>query len=162
MPTDKIVNADKALPPFLLKKIQEKLGGKGMLLYVPALKGWYDPPYRLEKVAFFTAAGWSATRIATHLGISPRQVYRLRQLARDHPERLQATRPKEQTTDPVSKTVSHVPKRRTPRRTRKAYDESAHADSYPNVMDTGSAQHEQTEFITPPTVPMAYLNPSDR
>ena len=161
MPTDKIRNAEQALPPYLLKMVQEKLGGKGMLLYVPALKGWYAPPYRLEKVALFTAEGWSAARIATLLDISTRQVYRLRQIIRDHPERLQATRPKEQKAGPVSARVSHVSKRRAPRQTPKASDESEHARSNPNMVDTGNAQEGQSTFITPRSVPVAYLKPRD-
>jgi hypothetical protein len=93
MPTNKIVNAHDVLPPYLLRLVQDKLHGKGMLLYVSALQGGYAPPYNLQMVHEFTNRGWSASQIAAQLQITQRQVYRLRKAVREHPECLEAQTP---------------------------------------------------------------------
>jgi len=93
MPVTKIVNAGDVLPPSLVKLIQQKLDGQGMLLYVPAVKDRQGPPETLLAVVRLTEAGRSAAQIAAELRITPRQVCRLRRQAREHPEVL-TERPK--------------------------------------------------------------------
>ena len=88
MPTRKIVNAGEVFPDYLVRQLQQRLKGKGMLVYVPALPAQDEAPYNLRMVAYFTEQGWSAARIAARLKISARQVQRLRREAREHPERL--------------------------------------------------------------------------
>ncbi|HOF87714.1 MAG TPA: helix-turn-helix domain-containing protein [Armatimonadota bacterium] len=84
----KIVNAMDVLPPSLVKLIQRKLEGRGLLLYVPAVKDRQGPSETLLAVMRLTEEGKSAAEIARRLRITPRQVYRLRQQAREHPELL--------------------------------------------------------------------------
>jgi len=93
MPITKIVNAGDALPPSLVKLIQQKLEGRGVLLYVPAVTDRQGPSETLLTVMRLTAEGHSAAEIAQRLGITSRQVYRLRRQACEHPELL-VERPK--------------------------------------------------------------------
>jgi transposase-like protein len=88
MPTRKIVNANTVFPAYIVRQLQQRLKGKGTLVYVPALTEQADPPHNLWMVHDLTKRGWSASRIAAHLKISARQVYRLRREAREHPARL--------------------------------------------------------------------------
>jgi len=88
MPVTKIVHATDVLPPSLVKLIQQQLEGRGVLLYVPAVKDRQGPSETLLAVMRLTAEGQSAAEIARRLSITPRQVYRLRQQAREHPELL--------------------------------------------------------------------------
>lgn len=88
MPVTKIVNAADVLPPSLVKLIQHKLEGRGVLLYVPAVPQRQGPSETLLAVVRLTAAGRSAVQIASELRITPRQVQRLRRQAREHPELL--------------------------------------------------------------------------
>lgn len=88
MPTRKIVNATAVFPDYIVRQLQQRLKGKGMLVYVPALPEQEEAPYNLRMVAYFSGQGWSASRIAERLQLSARQVHRLRKEMREHPERL--------------------------------------------------------------------------
>lgn len=100
MPTRKIVNAHKVFSEYIVRQLQQRLGGKGMLVYIPALPAQGEAPYNLRMVADFTGQGWSAARIAARLDISARQIQRLCREARDHPERLAPNRPPAQEDSP--------------------------------------------------------------
>jgi hypothetical protein len=88
MPVRKVVNANEVFPDYIVRQLQQRLKGKGVLVYVPALPEQGEAPYNLRMVAYFTGLKWSAARIATRLNISTRQVQRLRREVREHPERL--------------------------------------------------------------------------
>ncbi len=88
MPTRKVVNARDVFPDYLIRQLQQRLNGKGILVYIPASPAHDEAPYNLRMVAYFTAQGWSAARIATRLNITARHVQRLRRDSREHPERL--------------------------------------------------------------------------
>lgn len=88
MPVKKIVNATDVLPPSLVKLIQQKLEGQGVLLYFPAVAGRRGIPETLQTVMALTGEGMSAAAIARRLEMTVRHVYRLRQQAREHPELL--------------------------------------------------------------------------
>jgi|GEM_PF-2067156 len=103
MPTRKVVNANEVFPAYVVRQLQQRLKGKGMLVYVPALTEQADPPHNLWMVHDLTKRGWSASRVAAHLEISTRQVYRLRREAREHPERLEPKRPPMQEVYPPAK-----------------------------------------------------------
>ena len=91
------------LPAYVVRQLQQRLKGKGMLVYVPALNEQADPPHNLWMVHDLTKRGWSAARIAAHLKISTRQVHRLRREAREHPARLAPKRPPVQEVQPSTK-----------------------------------------------------------
>jgi len=93
MPTRKVINANEVFPAYVVRQLQQRLKGKGMLVYVPAQAGQADPPHNLWMAHDLTKRGWSAARIAAHLKITARQVYRLRREAREHPERLAPKQP---------------------------------------------------------------------
>jgi len=134
MSTRKLVNATDILSPSLLRQLQTKLRGKGTLLYVPALEGWYDPPYHLRMVDDLTERGWSAARIAHKLGITPRQVYRLRQRLREDPACLRARQP----------VVEPQPQRSTPHR-----DRAARSMSASHSARETATEPTEVEVITP-------------
>jgi len=69
MPTCKIVNAREVFPEYIVRQLQQRLQGKRMLVYVPALPDQGEAPYNLRMVAYFTEQGWSAARIAARLKI---------------------------------------------------------------------------------------------
>lgn len=114
MPTRKVVNANEVFPAYIIRQLQQRLKGKGALVYIPALPTQDQVPSHLRLVAYFTEQGWSAARIAEQLKISPRQVYRLRKEMREHPERLAPKPP------PVVKAFPPPAKPTTPRKPSRA------------------------------------------
>jgi hypothetical protein len=157
MPTRKVVNARDVFPDYLIRQLQQRLQGKGMLVYIPALPGSDEAPYNLRMVAYFTEQGWSASRIATRLQISPRQVQRLRREAREHPERL-ALKP------PPAQAVYPPPEPTKPRKPSRAQVERRQREAE-------QARQERifgTDPLTPPTgtdiiqVPRVRIVPIER
>jgi hypothetical protein len=139
------------LSPALLAKVQYALQGKGVLLYVPAVAGWYEPPFNLRMVHDFTARGWTAGRIADRLSLTLRQVYRLRKIAREHPERLQPQRPHgmashgDAAASPTRKTPAAARNARPPRpRPTRTLDSAPRFASRPKLLQ------DQDELVTPP------------
>lgn len=82
------LNAATVLPPGLLRQLQDRFDGRGVLLYLPARRPPLAPSASVMQVQALTTAGHTAAQIAAQMGISLRQVYRLRREARLHPERV--------------------------------------------------------------------------
>jgi len=85
--TPRCVNAARVLSATTVQQLRRAVRRARVLLYVPA--ALHPVPARLQAVATRTDAGQSATAIAQELGMTVRQVHRLRQQRRDQPERLQ-------------------------------------------------------------------------
>lgn len=140
MPVRKVVNANEVFPDYIVRQLQQRLKGKGTLIYIPAVPESTEAPYNLRMAAYFTAQGWSASRIATRLKISARQVQRLRREAREHPERL-APKP------PPTPAVYPPTEPATPRKPSRAQIERRQREAE-------QARHERIfgqEPLTPPT-----------
>jgi hypothetical protein len=157
MPTRKVVNARDVFPDYLIRQLQQRLKGKGTLVYIPAVPERTEAPYNLRMVAYFTEQGWSAARIATRLNLSPRQVQRLRCEAREHPERL-AAKPQ------PTQAVYPPPEPTKPRKPSRAQVERRQREAE-------QARQERvfgTEPLTPPTgtdiiqVPRVRIMPIER
>jgi len=125
-PTRRALNASTVLPPGLLRKLQDRVGPHGVLLYIPARRDMRPPSETITRVQTLTTAGWTAAQIAETLGLSVRQVYRLRREARMHPERLivlstlpvPAPPPVPASPPAVARPAPRAPRRRRPTTTR--------------------------------------------
>ena len=158
MPINRIVNACEVLPPSLVKLIQQKLEGRGLLLYVPAVKERHGPSETLREVMRLTEEGRSTAEIARRERISTRQVYRLRQQAREHPELLTMP-PKRRkmtrsTPEERRQRAAEIDGRRRERHARK--EKKAAAARRRRIFGT---EGEKAEIITPRVTPLPVERP---
>jgi len=147
MPTRKIVNANELFPAYIVRQLQQRLNGKGMLVYIPAITEHADPPHNLWMVHDLTKRGWSASRIAEHLKITPRQVYRLRRDAREHPERLAPKRPPIQEVYPPDKsTTPRKPSRAQLERRQQQTEQARQERIFGEESPAPASSHDSTQL----------------